>query len=145
MSSLDVRQAINAAVTAAASPIPAFDLSDYVSSSEALGEINSEAVLIQYVVSDEIVSSIGGEGNQGWTQTGTVVLHLVVPTGFESDPVVTKGDEIRNALRGQRLTANITVESCDPFTDFGAGSTGLYGGAWHGWASNLFYRRRDCG
>ncbi|MDJ0792262.1 MAG: hypothetical protein QNJ71_10235 [Acidimicrobiia bacterium] len=145
MSSLDVRQAIEAAVVAAAAPIDVFDLSDYVTLEDVLTDVEDQAILIQYVTADETMMSIGGEGNQGWRQDGTVVLHYVVPTGFESGPVVTKGDEIREALRGRRLGGNITIESCDPFTDFGAGSTGLYGGAWKGWASNLFYSRRDCG
>ena len=147
MSSLDVRQAITAAVTAAAAPLPVFDLSDYTSLEEALpdaGDPTTEAILVQYVTSSEVMASIGGEGNQGWEQTGTVVIHYITPTGFESDPVVTKGDEIREALRGRRVGGNITIESCEPFTDFGVG-VGLYGGAWHGWASNLFYTRRDCG
>mgnify|MGYP001813143057 FL=1 len=144
MSSLDVRQAINDAVTAAAAPIPVHDLSDFVSLEDALPETSSEVVLVQYVTSSEVMASIGGEGNQGWEQTGTVVIHYITPTGFESDPVVTKGDEIREALRGRRVGGNITIESCEPFTDFGVG-VGLYGGAWHGWASNLFYTRRDCG
>jgi hypothetical protein len=145
MSSLDVRQAINAAVTAAAAPIPVHDLSDFVSLEDALPDTESEVVLVQYVVADETMASIGGRGNQGWRQDGTVVLHYVVPTGFDSEPVVTKGDAIREALRGRRLTDNITIESCEPFSDFGSGSTGLYGGAWKGWASNMFYVRRDCG
>ncbi len=145
MSSLDVRQAINAAVAAAAAPIEVKDMSDYMSLEEALPNELSEVVLIQYVTSDEVMQSIGGDGNQGWRQDGTVVLHYVVPTGFASTPAVTKGDEIREALRGRRLTDKLVIESCDPFSDFGAGSTGLYGGAWKGWASNLFYSRRDCG
>ena len=145
MSSLDVRQAITAAVETAASPVPVYDLSDFISITDILAEVNDQVVFVQYVVSDEVFSSIGGEGNQGWEQTGTVVIHIVVPTGFESDPIVQFGDSIREYLRGKRLTSAITIESCEPFTDFGAGATGLYGGAWHGWASNLFYRRRDCG
>lgn len=145
MSSPDVRTAINAAVTAAAAPIQTFDLSDYVSLEDCLGSINSQAILIQYVASGERVASIGGEGNQGWEEDGSVVLHYVVPTGFDSGPVTAEGEAIRVQLRGMRLDPKIVIESCDPFTDFGAGSTGLYGGAWHGWASNLYYVRRDCG
>jgi hypothetical protein len=145
MSSSDVRTAINAAVTAAAAPTPVFDLSDYVSLEDCLGDIDSEALLIQYVATGERVASIGVEGNQGWEEDGSVVLHLVVPTGFNSAPVASKGDAIRYQLRGMRLDPKIVIEACDPFTDFGGGSTGLYGGAWHGWASNLYYVRRDCG
>ncbi len=145
MSSADVRNAINAAVTTAAAPWPVFDLSDYVNADEALSNITAETVLVQYVAADEVVASIGGAGNQGWEQIGSVVLHLIVPTGFRSAPVVAKGDAIREALRGQRLTAKVTIESCEPFVDFGGGSVGLSGGAWHGWSASLLYRRRDCG
>ena len=145
MSSPDVRTAINAAVTAAAAPIPTFDLSDYVSLEDCLGAIDSKAVLVQYIATGERVATIGGEGNQGWEEDGSVVLHLVVPAGFASAPVTAEGEAIRVQLRGMRLTPKVTVESCDPFTDFGAGSLSMYPGAWHGWASNLFYVRRDCG
>jgi len=145
MSSPDVRTAINAAVTSAAVPIPTFDLSDYVSLEDCLGSIDSKAVLIQYVTSGERVATIGGEGNQGWEEDGSVVLHYVVPSGFDSGPTTAEGEAIRLQLRGTRLAPGITIESCDPFTDFGAGSLGMYGAAFHGWASNLFYVRRDCG
>ena len=145
MSSADVRQAIVAAVETAAAPWDVYDLSDYVSLEDVLQSVTDNAVLVQFITADEFVASIGGEGNQGWEESGTVVLHLMVPAGFPSDEPVTKGDEIREALRGTRPGAKITIESCAPFSDFGAGATGMYGGAWKGWASNMFYVRRDCG
>lgn len=145
MSSLEVRTAITDAVTTAATPLPVFDLSDFVTLEDCLGDIDSKCILIQYITSSERIASIGGEGNQGWEEDGSVVLHFVVPTGFESDPIVAEGDNIRTQLRGKRLTPDLTVEACEPFTDFGAGSTGLYGAAWHGWASNLYYVNRKCG
>ena len=142
MASLDVRDAVKAAVVTAASPIDVFDLSDYVTLEDALGEVDSEAVLIQYIASDEGIVTIGGSGNQGYEENDSVALHLMVPTGFESSPTVTTGDSIREQLRGQRLTSEIVVESVSPFVDM---PSGLYGGAWHGWVSNLFIVRRDCG
>lgn len=142
MSSEDVRDAIKAAVVEASAPTSVFDLSDYVSLEDCLSEVDSEAVLIQYVAADEEVASIGGYGNQGWEQTGSVVLHYMVPVGFESKPNVQKGDSIREYLRGKRLTRKIVIESCTPFSD---GGGGMYGGSWKGWLSNLFYVRRDCG
>jgi hypothetical protein len=141
MASLEVRTAINSAVESAASPLPVFDLSNYVTLDEALGEIDSEAVLIQYVASDEIAVTIGGPGGAGYEESGSVALHLIVPTGFASSPTVETGDTIREDLRGQRLTAQIVVESVSPFIDM---PSGLYGGAWHSWVSNHFYVRRDC-
>jgi hypothetical protein len=137
----EVRDAVKAAVEAAASPLDVFDLSDYVTLDDALGEIDSQAVLIQYITSDENMVTIGGPGSQGFEENDGVALHYMVPTGFESSPTVTTGDSIREQLRGQRLTSQITVESISPFIDM---PSGLYGGAWHGWVSNLFIVRRDC-
>jgi len=142
VASQEVRTAVKAAVTTASSPIDVFDLSDYVTLEDALGEVDSEAVLIQYIASDEGIVTIGGSGNQGYEENDSVALHLMVPTGFESSPTVTTGDSIREQLRGQRLTSEIVVESVSPFVDM---PSGLYGGAWHGWVSNLFIVRRDCG
>lgn len=133
---------MKAAVISAASPIDVFDLSDYVTLEECLGDVDSQAVLIQYIASDENIQTIGGYGNQGYEETDSVALHYMVPTGFDSSPTVATGDSIREDLRGQRLTSDITVESVSPFIDM---PSGLYGGAWHGWISNLFIVRRDCG
>ena len=144
MSSATVRDAINTAVTAAAVPWPTFDVSDYVTLEECLGNVDSQCVLIQYAASSESIVTIGSEGNQGFVESGSVVLHMVTPTGFDSGPIVTKADEIREALRGRRVAPSVTVEQMDPFTDFGIGM-GLYGAAWHGWGANLIYVRRDCG
>jgi len=144
MSSNPVRQAINEAVATAAAPWPTYDLSDFVTMDEALADTDSTVILIQYTAAGDNMVTVGGEGNQGYEETGSVVLHMVVPTGFESEPTIIKGDEIRLALRGRRLDNDVAVEQFDPFTDFGIGS-GLYPGAWHGYAANLFYNRRDCG
>jgi len=144
MSSLEVRTAVNQAV-ADATTINTYDISDYVTLEDCLSSIDSEAVLIQYITSGERIASIGGPNNQGWEEDGSVVLHLVVPTGFNSGPTIATGDAIRSQLKGKRITPNITIEACDPFTDYGAGSTGLYGGAWKGYASNLYYVNRSCG
>lgn len=144
MSSTVVRQAIDAAVTTAAAPLPVYDLSDYLSSEDVLSKIDSQAVLIQYVTADEQQQNIGGEGNQGWMEEGTVVLHLVTPSGFESEPITTQGDTIREALRGKRIDPKIVIESCSPFVDMGS-AIGLSGGAWKGWSANLFYEKTDCG
>ena len=145
MASGDVRIALNQAIADAAAPTLTYDLSDFVNLEDCLSQIDSEAVLIQYTAVGETVASIGGEGNQGWEQTGSVVLHYMVPTGFDSGPTIIKCDDLRVELRGTRVTSKLIIESCEPFTDFGGGSEGLYGAAWHGWASNLFYVRRDCG
>jgi hypothetical protein len=141
VASKDVRDAVKAAVTTAASPIDTFDLSDYITLDEALGDVDSQAVLIQYVAADEEAVTIGGAGSNGYEETASVALHYIVPTGFDSDPAVLQSDVIREALRGQRLTNEIVIESVSPFVDM---PSGLYGGAWHAWVSNLFVVRRDC-
>lgn len=144
MSSADVRQQVFSAVEALAAPWPTYDTSDYINLEDILQNNTDSCVLVQFITADDVMASIGGEGNQGWEESGTIVLHLMVPAGFTSDAAVTKGEELRNGLRGSRL-GRITLESVEPFTDFGAGATGMYGGAWKGWASNMFYVRRDCG
>jgi hypothetical protein len=138
----EVRDAVKAAVEAAASPLDVFDLSDYVTLEEALGDIDSQAVLIQYTVSEEAGITVGGAGNAGYEENDSVALYIMVPTGFASSPTVSTGDSIREQLRGQRLTPEITVESIDPFVDM---PSGLYGGSFHAWISNMFIVRRDCG
>ena len=144
MSSPEVRQSINGAV-AAASPVPVYDLSDYLTLDEVLGSISSKAVLVQYVTSGERFASVGSPGTAGWEEDGIVVLHYVVPSGFGSTTDLNDADAIRLALRGQRLSPNVTIESVEPFTDFGGDAAGLYPGAFKGYASNLYYVRRDCG
>jgi len=143
MSSKATRDAINAAVVAAAAPWATFDLSDYESASDVMPLIDSQAVLIQYVIADETMMNIGGEGNQGWEETGSVTLHLLTPTGFDSAPLIDKSDEMRLALRGRRL-GQVVIESVSPFVDFGAGSAGI-DGAWKTYSSSLYYYSRDCG
>ena len=142
MASLEVRTAVMDAVSAAASPIDTFNLSDYITLDECLGEITSEAVLVQFIAADESVQTIGGAGSLGFEETDSVALHYIVPTGFASTPAVEKGDQIREELRGQRLTPEITVESVSPMIDM---PSGLYGGGWKSWVSNLFIVKRDCG
>jgi hypothetical protein len=141
VASQEVRTAVMAAVTTAASPIDVFNLSDYLDLEEVLGEIDSQAVLVQFITSNEDMVTIGGPGGQGFEENDGVALHYMTPTGFDSTPAVTTGDSIREQLRGQRLTDQITVESISPFTDM---PSGLYGGSFKGWVSNLFIVRRDC-
>lgn len=144
MSSRAARQAITDAVTVVAAPWPVFDLSDYQTIEELLPNISAESVIVQYIISDDVVQTIGGEGNQGWEESGTATIHLIVPTGFGSSKTVDKGDEIRIGIRGKRLANGVVVESCSPFVDFGGGGFGVNGSV-HGWAANLYYTRNTCG
>lgn len=144
MSSPEVRQAINDAVTAA-SAVPVYDMSDYLTLDEVLGSIDSKAVLVQYVAAGERFASVGSPGTAGWEEDGAVVLHYMVPSGFDSTNDLADAEVIRLALRGQRIAPSVTIESIDPFTDFGGDATGLYGAAYKGYAANLYYVNRTCG
>lgn len=144
MSSPEVRQSINAAV-AAATTLPVFDLSDYLTLDEVLNSISSKAVLIQYIVAGERFQSVGSPGTAGWEEDGVVVIHYVVPSGFASTTDLQDADALRLSLRGQRLNPNVHIEAVEPFTDFGGDATGMYGAAYKGYASNLYYVNRTCG
>lgn len=144
MSSARAREVLNASIAQAASdasiPVPTFNISDYVSLDDCLGEIDSQSLLVQYSASGEEIASLGGYRNQCWEESGVVTLIMIVPTGFISGPVVEICDQIRAELRGRRLSKEITVESVAPFQDFGV-SPGV-NGAWHHWVSQLYYVRR---
>jgi hypothetical protein len=144
MSSPTVRDSIKAAITVLADPWPVFDMSDYNTIDEVLNSIMAEAVLIEYIAADDQIQTIGGQGNQGYEETGTAIIHMIVPTGFASSPAVNKGYNIQIGMRGRRLTPEITIQSMSPFVDFGSGSIGV-NGAVHGFASSLFYVNRNCG
>ena len=142
MSSGVVRDALRTALETVASPWPVFDISDYVSFDDVLGNVDERAVLIQHVASDETPTTVAGGSLHGWSEDSSPVIHLVVASGFDAAPVVQKGDEIREALRGTRLTDEIVIQSFAPFVDFAG--LGLYGTAWKGWSANVFINRRDC-
>ena len=142
MSSESVRNAIKSAVETLAEPWQVFDASDYVSLDDMLRDISAHSVILQYIIADELPITVGNGAVHGFEESGTVTIHLVVPTGFDSEPVVQKGDEIRLGLRGRRLTTDLVIESCSPFVDFGGGF-GVNGSV-HGWASNLYYTQHSC-
>ena len=144
MSSSAVRAAILAEVSNLASPWPVYNASDYNEFEDIMNSIEAEAVVVQFIASDDQMQSVGAEVNQCWEETGSAVLHMLVPTGFDSVPVVDKGERIQTGLRGSRLANDVLIESCSPFTDFG-GSTAGVNGAVHGWTANAFYSRRSHG
>lgn len=143
MASEQVREVILETLTTLASPWPVFNVSDYATIEEILSTQNAESVLVQFVVSDEEIRTIGGEGHQGWEETGTVIVHLLVPTGLDSLSSVVKGDLIRKGMRGKRLSDSVTIDSMAPFVDFDSASLGVQG-AFHGWSAPIYYVRRDC-
>jgi hypothetical protein len=144
MSSVGARAAILAEVTTLAAPWPVYDASDYNEFEDIMSGISAQTVVVQFAASDDQAQSIGGEGNQCWEETGTAVLHMLVPTGFDSDPVVAKGETIQRGLRGKRLANETVVESVSPFSDFGGSIAGVNGPV-HAWTSDAFYTRRTHG
>jgi hypothetical protein len=144
MSSQAARTAILAAITPLASPWPVYNASDYNEFEEIMNGVSAEVVVVQFMASDDQLQSIGGEGNQCWEETGNAIIHMLVPTGFDSGPVVDKGDTIREGLRGSRIANDVVIESVSPFVDFGGAVQGVNGPV-HGWTSNAFYERRSHG
>ena len=144
MSSGSVRNALRAAVDALAAPMPVFDMSDYQSISDIPVNTMDTFILIQYIGGDDSMVTIGGEGNQGFEETGVAALHIVTPTGFDSANTIQTADNIRLGLRGRRLTQDVVVEAVEPFTDQVGAAIQIDGG-YHGYSSNLFYSKHDCG
>jgi len=144
MSSGGVRAAIKAAFAAQFPTLKAYDLSDYVSLSDLPNTVDNEHyVVLQFIGGSDDVVSIGGEGNQGWLESGVVAIHLMGQTGFDSAPVIALGDQIRLAMRGRRL-GDVLVESVTTFEDQTGNSVNLDGGI-HGWIAYLYYNRYECG
>lgn len=146
MSTPAVRTAIMAEITTAAQAvepgIPIFDLSDYVSIEDLPLNDANEAVLVDFVAAGERMTTIGGSGNQGWEEDGTTAIHWLCPTGFKSQPILTKCESLRIAVRGKRL-GKIVLEEFQPFMD--SGSPIDVDGGWTGFSSLLYYTRNTCG
>lgn len=142
MSSPTIRSAIMAEVTRLAGTLPVFNLSDYVSLSDLPVNSTNECLLVDFVASSDRMVTIGGEGNQGWEEDGTIALHWLAPTGFDSDPVLVRADVLRLALRGRRL-GKIVIETVEPFAD--SGSPVDVDGGWTGFSTILSYSRNTCG
>ena len=143
MSTPAVRTAILAAINAAVpTGMAVFNLSDYTSISDLPLNTTQEALLVDFVAASENMTTIAGEGNQGWAEDGTVAITWIAPTGFTSGPILTKAEALRVALRGRRLN-KIVLESVEPFRD--SGSQVGVNGPWTGFGSLINYTRHDCG
>lgn len=118
-----------------------FNLSDYVSITELPVNTTQECIVVNFVAANDRMVTVGGDGNQGWEETGTVGIHWLVPTGFDSDPVLQRCEALRLSLRGRRF-GKIYIEEVEPFMDSGS-PVDLTG--WTGFSSYLAYTRNTCG
>lgn len=141
MSSPTVRTALNAEIETLAGAIPVFDLSDYVEIKDLPLNDTQQAILLQYVASSDRIATIGGQTSVSFEETGTVGIHWLCPTGFESAPILAAAETMRQALRARRL-GDLVVESIEPFSD--SGSPIDVDGGWTGFSSLLYYNLRTC-
>ena len=143
MSTPDVRISVMTAINAAV-PVgmAVFNLSDYTSIDDLPLNTTQEALLVDFIAASEYMTTIAGEGAQGWQEDGTIAMTWIAPTGFVSTPILTKADALRVALRGRRLN-KIVLESVEPFRNTGS-QVGV-NGPWTGFSSLINYTRHDCG
>lgn len=120
------------------------DLSSYVSIEDLPQNTTGVVLLVQFLGGSDDMVNIASEGNQGWKETGSVVLHYFIPTGFDFHPHLKEMERVRLALRGMRLKDDVVIESVSPFTDQ-ISSAGRVDGGWHGWVSFIYFNRHICG
>lgn len=142
MSSPEVRKAIMDKIKVDFPALDSHDLSDYISINDLPTNLTGVTLLVQFLGGTEDMVNIAGEGNQGWMENGSIVLHYLIPTGFDFRSYLAEMENIRLSLRGKRLADSVVVQSATPFSD--QLSIRVDGG-WHGWASNLYFTRHLCG
>jgi len=136
-----IRTAITAEIEGLVSPVPVYNLSAYVSTRDLPVSTTERCLLIDFVASNEMMTTIGTTGNQGWRELGTVAIHWLAPMGFDSDADLVNAEALRLALRGRRL-GDVLIESVEPFAD--SGSPVLDSG-WMGFSTLLSYSYSTCG
>lgn len=142
MSTPSVRQDIKTEVETKLAPLKVFNLSDYLSISDLPLNTTDQCVLLDFIAANDMMTTIGGEGNQGWRESGTVGVHWLVPAGFDYAPVLAAAENFRLGLRGTRL-GKIVIETVEPFMD--SGSPIDINGPWQAFSAILYYERHDCG
>jgi len=95
-----------------------------------------QCVLLDFIASVDQIRTIGDPDNLGFRENGTVAVHWLAPTGFESGPVLAAADNLRLALRG-RVFDYLRVEEVEPFSD--SGSPIDVDGRWTGFSSLISY------
>jgi hypothetical protein len=137
MSTPAVRSALLAEIESL-SPVPVYNVSDYVSQST----LDDQCLLVDFVASSEQITTIGDPDSLGFEETGTVSLHWLCPTGFASAPILATAETLRLAMRGRKIN-RIHIESIEPFSD--AGSPIDLDGRWTAFTSIFFYSLHSCG
>ena len=143
MSSPEVRAAIMDKLVTDFPTMDIKDLSSYVSLSDIGSNLTDTALLVQHVGGSERMINIAGEGNQGWEEDGSAVLHFIIPTGFDFKPYLPTMENIRKSLRGRRLKDDVVIRSVSPFTDQTSNAVRVDGG-WHGWSAYVAFYRYQC-
>ena len=137
-----IRQALIAYITPLVAPLQVFDLTEDTSVADLPVNSTQECLLVDFIAASDSMVTIGGEGNQGWEQDGTVALHWLMPTGFAVAPVMAKSETLRLALRGRRI-GKVALESVEPFMQSGS-PIGIDGG-WTGLSSLIYYTNYSFG
>ncbi len=140
MSTPTVRTAIMSEINTLTS-LEVLNLSDWLNLSDLPVNDDEQIILVDFVASSERVTTIGGFDNLGFVETGTVAIHWLCPTGFDSDPILASAEALRLSLRGRRI-AQIIVESVEPFQD--SGSPVDIDGRWTAYSALLSYSLNSC-
>ena len=144
MASPTVRTAIMTDITASNAGLKVLDMSQFADTSTLPLNDTGVMLLVQFVGGTDDMVDIGGSGNQGWEERGSVALHYLIPTGFDITPHLASMESLRVGLRGKRLGQEVVVEAITPFTDQISSSVEIDGG-WHGWVSYASFYRYVCG
>ncbi|MCA0944493.1 hypothetical protein LCM08_06190 [Salipiger pacificus] len=136
MSSKAVRDAVKGWFAANWAETPWFDLTDYISREELPPSLpNGEWVGVQFVGGSETLASIGPENI--YREDGAIMLHVIVPAGFSSDPAIDLCERLRLALRGRTL-GDVYIEAIDPPTDANGAAIQI-DGPWNGYTMAADY------
>jgi hypothetical protein len=140
MSTPTVSTAISGYIEPLVAPLPVFILEDYISLDD-LPSV-SQCLLLGFTVSDEQITTIGDTDSLGFEEFGTVVIHWLYPTGFDSESIRTAAETLRLSLRGRRI-GDIIIEGVEPFKQ--ARSLVDEHSQWTAIASRLDYSLHSCG
>lgn len=79
---------------------------------------------VQFIGADEIPVTVGSTNVQGkYRETGAIYFHVVAMAKLgASGGILSRGEVLRDLLRGQRIANRITVNSVTPI-NFGEGAT----------------------
>ena len=140
MSSTDVRTIVKNEMDAfsAANNIAWFDLSDYNDNSDLPSSLSEPFLLVQYVGGMDNIATLATDGI-GWIESGLIMIHIVVPTGFKAKIALDIASNIIPIFEMRRF-GQVVFEEFDAFTDQ-VGSAIRVDGAWHGWTGAIAYYR----